>query len=685
MGQHSGEEKVAAHKSFLEALSRKAPDFTIPLRSHTVWEGMKAVFTCTVVGCPAPKITWFKDGVPLRCPHHAWNYTPKKTYGICTLEIRRCSPADSGKYRVEAKSALGHATTFATLVVNSHLGAASGSERSAALAPEAQLERAFPATWVTEGERLTLQCSFSCPLLAFQQNVTWFRDGVQLEPSKTLDTKTGSEGATLTLEPVHKEHEGFYTVQLKTRTGTKEHTAFVYVKDAAAVVPEGPASPLSVQVSDVNKDYVFLTWQPPSADGGSPVEGYYVERKELGEEQWARCNVRPQKACHFPVYGLKPGARYQFRVCAVNRAGAGRPSKPTAPVLTADPQEAARTMEVSVDGGRTITLTKDELEGEVKVPLPPTEVCACEVTDTFLVLSWREPEPRGREALTYRVERKQAAIFIIQKLPKEVGLWVALTTVMCWVLSILPSGVLSRLSGCSHDGPVLRSTTAPVCVGLSLRSVWCASLTKHYVLSGGRRLYCPRSAPSSHYCRGLLTYWAVVGGSSHTCPGGALTELSGSVWLLTTVPLSVALTTVWCALTTKVLVTVVSHFVRVCSHLLPCVLSLRPCGGALTTDPVWVLSLRPFRGALTTGLAGWCSHDWPVAPHDGPGLVCSHLLSPVPGLRSLRRVRRTTVLRVLSLLSGPVCAHYCPCLWYSHYGPVWWLARRCPWPGVCAH
>lgn len=48
--------------------------------------------------------------------------------------------------------------------------------------------------------------------------------------------------------------------------------------DASAAVVGGPASPLAVQVSDVNKDYVFLTWQPPSADGASPVQGYYVER-----------------------------------------------------------------------------------------------------------------------------------------------------------------------------------------------------------------------------------------------------------------------------------------------------------------------------------------------------------------------------------------------------------------------
>ena len=53
-----GEKKVAEHKSFLDALSKKAPDFIIPLRSHTVWEGMRVVFSCTVVGCPPPKITW---------------------------------------------------------------------------------------------------------------------------------------------------------------------------------------------------------------------------------------------------------------------------------------------------------------------------------------------------------------------------------------------------------------------------------------------------------------------------------------------------------------------------------------------------------------------------------------------------------------------------------------------------
>lgn len=70
-------------------------------------------------------------------------------------------------------------------------------------------------------------------------------------------------------------------------------------------------------------------------------------RCDLSQGEWVRCNVDIQKICHFPVFGLKEGALYQFRVCAVNKAGVGRPSKATEPVLTADPLEYTRTMGIT--------------------------------------------------------------------------------------------------------------------------------------------------------------------------------------------------------------------------------------------------------------------------------------------------------------------------------------------------
>ncbi|KAI1894840.1 hypothetical protein AGOR_G00119890 [Albula goreensis] len=62
-------------------------------------------------------------------------------------------------------------------------------------------------------------------------------------------------------------------------------------------------------------------------------------------------------------------------------------------------------MVVKVDRGKEIIITKDQLEGQIRVPFPPTDVHAAEVTDTHVVLSWSEPDPRGREPLTFYVER----------------------------------------------------------------------------------------------------------------------------------------------------------------------------------------------------------------------------------------------------------------------------------------
>uniref|UniRef100_A0AAX7SVB4 Myomesin 3 n=1 Tax=Astatotilapia calliptera TaxID=8154 RepID=A0AAX7SVB4_ASTCA len=312
--------KIALRKQvqYLEQLSQKVPDFPIPLRAHTVWEGMSVKLSCTVQGCPTPKVTWHF------CLYHPCVLTPAPFLpSILALQLQQ----------------------------------------------EARFGTSFPPTWVKEGDTLTLECTFTSALLLFQKDVSWFRDG------KCFQLLVHSWGLNISMP-------FFFSLTDSLLTSI----------DASAAVVGGPASPLAVQVSDVNKDYVFLTWQPPSADGASPV-------CDLSQGEWVRCNVDIQKICHYPVFGLKEGTLYQFRVRSVNQAGAGRPSKATKPVVTADPLEHTRTM------GRTITITKDELEGRIKAPFPPTNVHACEVSDTYVVLSWTEPEPRGREPLTFYVER----------------------------------------------------------------------------------------------------------------------------------------------------------------------------------------------------------------------------------------------------------------------------------------
>ncbi|KAK1806390.1 hypothetical protein P4O66_004908, partial [Electrophorus voltai] len=408
--RREAQRKASMHLRFLEDLSMKAPDFPIPLCPHTMWEGMTVQLTCTSQGSPAPCITWYKDNVPLRETPQPWNYKLQQKYGLNTLEIRRCSPADAGEYKVVARSCLGEASTFATLAVNCEgLTCVSWPLNSCpVLDQEASFASTFPPTFVKEGENLVLVCGFSSPLLPFQQDVTWFRDGVPLRPAGHVDLQTDLRTTTLSLKGMLKEHEGLYSVHLRTWDGTVEHSAFVYVKDGPAAVSGAAGSPLQVGCSDVNRDYVFLSWKPPSADGAGPVQGYFIERCEVGTRKWIRCNELIQPLCHYPVMGLNENTMYQFRVCAVNQAGVGRPSKPTNPILTSDPMEPSRTMVVKVERGKEIVITKDQLESQIRVPFPPTDVRVCELSDTYAVMCWTEPDPRGKEPLSYFVERSEA-------------------------------------------------------------------------------------------------------------------------------------------------------------------------------------------------------------------------------------------------------------------------------------
>ncbi|MBN3297714.1 MYOM3 protein, partial [Amia calva] len=415
---HLAEQKAAVEKKFLEDRRMRPPDFIIPLRSHTVWERMEVKLSCTVQGYPKPEVKWYKNGVPLEAPFpQPWKYNLQRKFGLHTLEIRRCTTQDSGEYKVVLTSPLGQSSSYATVLVNVSSAVFNMFRqntfflylyRAPALVKEADFQTTFPPSFAKEGESLSLCCLFSSTLLPYQQGVIWLKDGLPVTESKGVEILNTSLSSTLSVNKVYKEHEGVYTVRLPSMTGAKEHSAYVYVKDASAAVPGAPGAPLDVRCSDVQKDYVFVTWKPPSADGSSAVLGYYVDRCDIGTGEWVQCNETPQRLCHYPVQGLQENRIYQFRVRAVNRSGVGRPSKSSAAVTTCDPAKASRVMVVKVDTGKEIIITKDQLEGEVRVPLPPTDVCASMVTDSYITLSWTEPDPRGREPLNYYVEKSIA-------------------------------------------------------------------------------------------------------------------------------------------------------------------------------------------------------------------------------------------------------------------------------------
>ncbi|XP_008494634.2 myomesin-3 [Calypte anna] len=402
--------KARQEQECIELCSGRPPMFWIPLRAHTVWERMEVTLECTVLASPPPQVTWYKNGIridPLRAP--AGKYRIKNKFGMLTLHISRCSMEDSAEYSVEVRNQYGEAYSFATVLVRKYYGKESGFDseiyKRSLLAREADFAFPLKPLFSREKEPFTLSCYFSSDLLEHQRDISWFRDGELLQSSDHQELQYQNQEAALRVWCAYKEDEGFYTIRVPSLDGHKEQTTYVFVKDAAAGTPGAPGSPLSVKCHDVNKDCLSLSWVAPSDHGGSPILGYYIERCVAGSEDWIPCNEKPVRSCRFPVLGLAEGQTYQFRVKAVNKNGISHPSKTSDPVTTYDPSKDKRVTVIPYDDGRMIEIFKDDLEGHIKIPLPPTNVHASEVREDYVALAWDEPDPRGRDPLHYYVEK----------------------------------------------------------------------------------------------------------------------------------------------------------------------------------------------------------------------------------------------------------------------------------------
>uniref|UniRef100_A0A5F8H955 Myomesin 3 n=1 Tax=Monodelphis domestica TaxID=13616 RepID=A0A5F8H955_MONDO len=404
------EEKIREAKEFRELCSSRGPYFWIPLRSHTVWENESVLLTCTVYASPPPQVTWYKNDMridPRLFP--AGKYRMKNQFGLYTLEIRRCTVEDSATYTVMVKNAYGQASSFAKVLVRKYLGKEAGFDseifKRLLLGPDVEFESVLQPVFAREKEPFILACTFKQDVPDGQRSIQWFRDGMLLQESKRRQLQYLDRQASVKVFCAYKEDEGLYTIQVPSPFGSKEQSAYVFVRDAPAEKAGAPGSPLNVQCHDVNRDCLILTWAPPSDTRGSPIIGYTIERCQGDSGVWETCHEAPGGTCRCPIRGLVEGQSYRFRVRAVNRAGTSLPSKATELVTMQDPREAERKTVIPFDLGRNIAVSKADSEDSVIIPSPPTNVRASETRQAYVLLSWDEPSPRGKEDLTYLLEK----------------------------------------------------------------------------------------------------------------------------------------------------------------------------------------------------------------------------------------------------------------------------------------
>lgn len=116
-----------------------------------------------------------------------------------------------------------------------------------------------------------------------------------------------------------------------------------------------PSSPGKPAVTDWDKDHVDLEWTPPKSDGGSPITGYIIQKKEKGSPYWTNAVHVPASKNKATVPDLTEGQDYEFRVIATNTAGQSEPSEPS-DLVTAKARFCKATLNVYFTGNNIFYL-----------------------------------------------------------------------------------------------------------------------------------------------------------------------------------------------------------------------------------------------------------------------------------------------------------------------------------------
>ena len=49
-----------------------------------------------------------------------------------------------------------------------------------------------------------------------------------------------------------------------------------------------PGIPSTPDCTATTEDSITLQWEPPTKDGGKPITGYVVEKRERGSKRWTK-------------------------------------------------------------------------------------------------------------------------------------------------------------------------------------------------------------------------------------------------------------------------------------------------------------------------------------------------------------------------------------------------------------
>lgn len=98
--------------------------------------------------------------------------------------------------------------------------------------------------------------------------------------------------------------------------------------------PGPPGKPVAYNITS---DGMTIRWEAPGFDGGSPILGYHVEKKDRNSLLWQKVNSTIISNREYRIIGLMEGLEYSFRVYAENNAGLSPVSEQSKHALAISP------------------------------------------------------------------------------------------------------------------------------------------------------------------------------------------------------------------------------------------------------------------------------------------------------------------------------------------------------------
>ncbi|XP_077452367.1 neuronal cell adhesion molecule isoform X11 [Stigmatopora argus] len=293
--------------AFLNVLSEPPRVLTPANAVYQVIKNHKALLECASFGSPIPKITWFKESRSgtLGAETH-------KAHDNGTLEIHVAQSKNSGKYTCVARNSLG--------IYENHVYLEVKEPTRILKQPEYRV--------VQRGRSVVFECKVKHdPTLV--PTMTWLKDDGELPDDERLAVDADS----LTISEVTEGDAGVYTCIMNTTLDHDSASAeltVVEVTPTPAVINERPEPPTDLELTDLKKRSLQLTWIPGD-EHNSPIQKFVIQYEDSLHHHrghWHNLTEVPgsKTTAHLK---LSPYVHYTFRVLAVNSMGVSRPSFPS--------------------------------------------------------------------------------------------------------------------------------------------------------------------------------------------------------------------------------------------------------------------------------------------------------------------------------------------------------------------